>query len=117
MTISERRFGDVTFLELAGRLVFDDGDDDLRSRVNSLVSEGRLKILIGLTGVAYIDSCGVGVLVAKFVSVRRLGGDLRLLGLSPRCQHVLTISGLMKIFQVFEAEPDALASFGWEAPA
>ncbi len=117
MTISERRVGDVTLLEPAGRLVFGDGDDELRSHLNRVVADGRLKIILSLKDVSYIDSCGVGLLVAKFVSVRRLGGDLRLLWLSPRSERVLTISGLIGIFQIFDAEPAALASFGWEGPA
>jgi anti-sigma B factor antagonist len=111
MKLTERRIGDVTLLELKGRLVFDDGDSVLLSRVNELVDEGRVKIIVDLKGITYIDSCGVGVLVAKFVSARRKGGDLRLLSLSPRCEHVMQISGLLNVFETFNSEPDALAAF------
>lgn len=111
MVISERRVGDVTLLDLQGRLVFDDGDEEVRTHVNHLVSEARLKILLSLREVDYIDSCGVGVLIAKFMSLRRRGGDLRLVSISPRCRRVLTISRLLGVFQIFESEQDALASF------
>jgi anti-sigma B factor antagonist len=111
MTLNERRVGDVTLLKLGGRLVFDDGDTALRSRVDELVSEGRLQLVLNLKDVTYIDSCGVGVLVAKFLSVRRHGGDLRLLSLSPRCHHVMEITRLLGIFDTFDSETDALASF------
>jgi anti-sigma B factor antagonist len=111
MRLTERRIGDVTLLELKGRLVFDDGDSVLLSRVNELVEQGRVKIVVNLKDITYIDSCGVGVLVAKFVSARRKGGDLRLLSLSPRAEHVMQISGLLNVFQTFNSEADALAAF------
>jgi anti-sigma B factor antagonist len=111
MTLIERRVGDVTILELNGRLVFDDGDVVLRSRVNKLVDQGRVKILLDLRNVIYVDSCGVGVLIAKYVSARRKGGDVRLMHLSPRCQRVMAISKLLGVFEIFESESDAVASF------
>jgi anti-sigma B factor antagonist len=111
MKLTEHRVGDVTVLELKGRLVFDDGDTVFRVRVNELVDEGRLKIIVNLKGITYLDSCGVGVLIAKFVSVRRNGGDVRLVCLSPRCHHVMKISGLLGVFQIFDSEPDAMESF------
>lgn len=111
MTLRERQVGDVTLLDLIGRLVFDEGDSVLRARVNGLVAQGRLKIVINLRDVTYIDSCGVGVLIAKFVSVRREGGDVKLLHLSPRSHRVIDICGLTKIFETFESETEAIASF------
>jgi anti-anti-sigma factor len=116
MKLVERRIGDVTLLELHGRLVFSDGDSALRSRVNEIVDEGRLKIILDLKNITYIDSCGVGVLIAKFVSVRRKGGDVRLLTLSERSHHVMKISGLLTVFETFTAENDAVASFLDERP-
>lgn len=117
MTIRERPLRDVTVLDLAGRLVFGDGVDELRAHINRLVGEGRRTILLNLKDGTYMDSCGVGLLVAKFVSVRRLGGDLALLCLSARCERVLTISRLTGIFQTFDSEAEALASFAGKAHA
>ena len=97
--ITERRIGDVTVLQLSGRIVLGDGAAELRSRMNDLVDEARLKFLLDLRNVTYIDSFGVGVIAAKYVSVRRKGGDVKLLQLSPRSQHVMQISGLLKIFE------------------
>jgi anti-anti-sigma factor len=59
-----------------------------------------------------LDSFGVGVIAAKYVSVRRKGGDIKLLCLSPRTHHVMRISGLLKIFEAFESEEEGLRSFG-----
>src|SRR5690349_20741190 len=111
MTVTERRIGDVTILRLGGRVVFGDGAPELRARINDLLDEARLKFLLDLRDVTYIDSFGVGVIAAKYVSVRRKGGDVKMLQLSPRTQRVMGISGLLKIFETFESEEDGLRSF------
>jgi anti-anti-sigma factor len=111
LTITERRSGDVTLLELKGRLVFYDGAALLRAHINDLVDQARLKFVLDLQHVTYMDSFGVGVLAAKYVSIRRKGGDVRLLCPSPRCNEVLKVSGLLRIFQTFESEREAVASF------
>lgn len=109
--ITERRIGDVTVLQVAGRVILGDGASELRSRMNDLIDEARLKFLLDLTEVTYIDSFGVGVIAAKYVSVRRKGGDVRFLRLSPRSRRVMRISGLLKIFQSFDSEDEGVKSF------
>lgn len=111
MTITERRVGDVTILDMKGRLALDEGDSTLRARVNALVDQSRLKTVINMQDVTYLDSCGVGALVEKFVTMRRQGGHLKLVHLTPRTHHVLKIAGLLNIFETYESEADALASF------
>lgn len=111
MTLTESRVGDVTLLTLDGRLVYQDGDVLLRARVNALMAEGRLKIVLNLRDVNFIDSCGVGELVSRLVSVRQKGGDVRLLHLSPRSHRVMQISQLLGIFHTFDSEAAAVASF------
>jgi anti-anti-sigma factor len=111
MTLAERPVGDVSLLDLSGRLVLDDGDGLLRERINDLVARGRLKIVVNLRYITYIDSCGLGVLIAKLVSVRNKGGDLKLLHLSPRSHRVFEICKLQNVFEAFDSEPDAIASF------
>ena len=109
--ITEHRIGDVTVLQVTGRVILGDGASELRSRMNDLIDEARLKFLLDLTEVTYIDSFGVGVIAAKYVSVRRKGGDVRLLRLSPRSRRVMRISGLLKIFQSFDSEEEGVKSF------
>jgi anti-sigma B factor antagonist len=111
MTITESRVGDVTLLRVRGRIVFGDGASELRARLNDLLDEARLKFLLDFRDVSYIDSFGVGVIAAKYVSICRKGGAMKLLQLSPRTHRVMHISGLLKIFQSFENEEDALRSF------
>ena len=114
MTLVERRIGDVTVLDLKGRLVFEEGDSILREHINRLVEQGRMNILVNLREVTYVDSCGIGVLVAKFVSLRRKGGDLRFVHVTPRSRRLLEITKLMEIFRIFESEEQAVASFSSE---
>ena len=109
--IVERRIGDVSILTLAGRLVLQEGTDPLRERIDSLIQRGRLDVILDLHGVTYIDSCGVGAVVAKYLNLRRRGGDLKLLNLSERCRHVFTITGLLTVLKPFESEEAAVRSF------
>lgn len=111
MTLTERRLGDVTVLDLKGRLVLEEGDTVLRDCLGRLIEAGRFKIVLNLGEVSYIDSCGIGVLIAKFVSFRRKGGDVRLLHVTARSMHLLEISKLVNVFRMFDSEADAVASF------
>jgi anti-anti-sigma factor len=111
MKLTEREDGEVTLLDLHGRLVLDDGDGLLKDAVNNLVAKGRLQIVVNLRDVTYIDSCGLGALIAKLVSVRNKGGDLKLLHLSPRSHRVFDICKLEHVFESFDAEDEAVASF------
>jgi anti-sigma B factor antagonist len=112
LAIGETHAGDVTLLTLAGRLVADEEDTFFADRVNKLLAAGRIRIVADLREVSSIDSGGVGTLVAKLLSARRRGGDLRLLRPSDRSRRVLEITRLIEVFQVFESEDEALASFG-----
>jgi anti-anti-sigma factor len=116
ITVNERRVGDVTILAVRGRIVFYDGAAILRAHINDLVDEARLKFILDLRDVTYIDSFGVGVIAAKYVSVRRKGGELKLLCPSTRCEQVLGVAGLLRIFESFDSEDQALQSFSGHLP-
>ena len=117
MTITERAVGDVTVLELDGRLVLYEGETDLKTVINDLVSRGRTKIILDLKNVTYIDSAGVGMIIAKYVSVRRAGGDVKLLNLSRRSVRVMTITRLLEVFETFDSEKEAVQSFAVKSGA
>ena len=109
LQIVERRVGEVTFLTLAGRLILDEGENPLRERIDALIREGRTDVVVNLHDVTYLDSCGIGALVAKCVSLRKAGGDLKLLCPSDRCRRVLEITGLMlRVFEVYQTEEEVL---------
>jgi anti-sigma B factor antagonist len=117
MTLKERRVGDVTILELTGRLVIDDGNDQLRESIERHAEQRRPNVVVDLKNVTYIDSCGVGLLIAKYVSLRRKGGDVKLLNLTRRSHHLMEITKLLDVFETFGSEEQALASFTREAQA
>ena len=111
LRIVERQAGDVTILDLSGRLVLDQGDATFRDRVADLMARGKINIVVNLHDVTYIDSAGVGMLVAKMLSVRRAGGDMKLLYLTARSTRVMTITKLLTVFVAFDDEQEAIRSF------
>lgn len=114
LEIAEHAIGDVTVLTLKGRLVLTEAEDPFREHVESLIASGRVKLVMNLTRVTYIDSAGLGMLVAKYVSARRRGGDIRLCHLTPRSTHVMDITRLSCVFRVFDSEDEAVHSFDRE---
>ena len=111
LRIAERNVGGVTILDLAGRLVMDQGDAAFRDCVVNLLERQQKRMIINLQEVTYIDSAGVGILVAKMLSVRRAGGDMKLLHLTTRSNRVMTITKLLTVFEAFDDEEEAIRSF------
>ena len=111
LRIAERVVDGVTILDLTGRLVLDDGDTAFRDCIANLLSRGQNQLLVNLANVTYIDSAGVGMLVAKMLSVRRAGGDMKLLNLTARSNRVMTITKLLTVFEAFDDETEAIRSF------
>lgn len=111
MQITEHAVGDVTVLNLKGRMVLDEGEIPLRQHVDELVQQGRVKLVLDLQDVTYIDSAGLGTLVGKYVSVHRHGGTIKLLHLTPRTAHVMQITHLTRVFESFDSEDEAVRSF------
>jgi anti-sigma B factor antagonist len=114
MRISERREGDITILTLTGRMVLDEGDLALKDHIDDLVRQGRVKLLIDMKGVTFLDSAGIGMLVAKYLSVRRKGGAVKLMNLASRTDRPLSVTRLTTIFEIFDSTEEALRSFGTE---
>jgi anti-sigma B factor antagonist len=111
MEIAERLLDGVAILDLSGRLILSDGEREFRQKVDDLVARGHTRILVNLDGVTYLDSAGVGAVVWKYVTLKRQGGDLRLLNLHVRTHKVLAVTKLLTVLKTFDSEPAALASF------
>jgi len=111
MQIEEREVGNVIVLDLKGKLTLGEGDELLKDKINSLVQQERKAILLNLEGVPYIDSAGLGEIVRTYTTVSRQGGKLKLLHLTKRIQDLLAITKLLTVFETFDSEPEALASF------
>jgi anti-sigma B factor antagonist len=107
-----RESGDVTILDLQGRSTIDGGESELlNSRLKQLVANGVRKLLLNLVNLTQVDSSGVGVMVAAYVSLKRQGGHLKLLCPCGRVLEVLTVFRLPGTIPSFEDEAQALASF------
>ena len=111
MQIEERIVDDVTVLDLKGKMTLGEGDELLKDKINSLVSQGHKKILLNLEAVPYIDSAGLGEIVRTYTSISRQGGKLKLLNVSKRIQDLLVITKLITIFDSYENEGEAVRSF------
>jgi anti-sigma B factor antagonist len=111
ITISERQAGDVTILDMEGKVTIGEGSVALRTTIRRLLGDGKTKILLNLGKVGYIDSSGIGELVSSFTAVNKEQGTLKLLNLTQKIQDLLAITKLLTVFDVFENEDEALASF------
>lgn len=111
LNISERQAGDITILDMNGKVTIGEGSVALRSAIRRLLGEGKNKILLNLGSVGYIDSSGIGELVSSFTAVNKEGGTLKLLNLTQKIQDLLAITKLLTVFDTFDSEADALDSF------
>lgn len=110
MTITERQAGDITVLALSGKLTSDDSGK-LKGKVVSLMDSGRTQIILNLADVTYIDSSGLGEMVSCHTTAKQKGA-VKLAQLGKRIQDLLVMTKLMMVFDVYDSEKEALASFG-----
>ena len=117
MQIDERAIGDVIILDLKGKMTLGEGDELLKDKINSLGLQDKKKILLNLAAVPYVDSAGLGEIVRTYTTVSRLGGSLKLLGLTKRITDLLAITKLLTVFETYDNEADAVRSFSSSASA
>jgi len=109
--ISIREFGDVTILDLRGKSTVNGESELLSGHLKELVAKGVRKLLLNIADLSQVDSSGVGIIIETYVSLRRHGGDLKLLCPGGRVLQVLTVFHLLDIIPSFDDEAHALASF------
>ncbi len=109
--LSTRQVGDVSVVDVAGRITLGEGSSALRENLRDMVSKNQKKILLNLADVSYIDSSGIGELVSGFTTVTNSGGQLKLLNLNKRVKDLLQITKLYTVFDVHEDEAHAIRSF------
>lgn len=108
----EREAGGVTVLELEGRIVLGEESNAFRERVKTLLAAGKTKIVLNMGNVTYIDSAGLGTLVASHQSARTQGATLRLAQLGQKFMELLQVTKLLTVFDVYPTEAEAIKSFG-----
>jgi len=111
MKIETRTVGDITILDCSGKITLGEGTMTVRNTVRDILKNNGKKIILNLGDVNYIDSSGIGELVSTYTTVTNSGGQLKLLNLTKKIQELLQITKLLTVFQVFENEQAALASF------
>jgi anti-sigma B factor antagonist len=111
MKIETRTVGDVTILDCSGKITLGEGTMTVRNKVRDILKSDGKKIILNLADVNYIDSSGIGELVSTYTTVANSGGQLKLLSLTKKIHELLAITKLLTVFQVFDNEQSALASF------
>ncbi len=111
LRIGRRRAGDVTILDLQGDIIIGSGGRELDGALRRLAAGGERKVLLNLAGTRFVDSSGLGHLIACRNLMREKGGQLKLLRLTERVRDVMVITKLVTVFDVFDEEPAALASY------
>src|SRR3954449_5973078 len=111
MQIDEPVVDGVTILDLKGKMTLGEGDELLKDKINSLIHQNQKNLLLNLEGVPYIDSAGLGEIVRTYTTVSRQGGALKLVNLTKRITDLLSITKLLTVFETFDAEKEAVASF------
>ena len=111
MDIKERVVDGVSVLDLSGKIVLGEGDLQVKERIKELLSDGQKRILLNLGDVSYIDSAGLGSLISAYATVKREGGQLKLVNLTKRVQDLLAITKLITVFDTYDDEKAAVTSF------
>jgi len=114
---SVRYTGDIAILDLAGRIVLNDGSATMREAIAKLREAGSTKILLNLAGVSFMDSSGLGELASAFAASNKAGGQLKLVNIPARITDLLRITKLDSVLTSYPSEPEALASFNSAAGA
>ena len=111
MPISERQLGDVTVIDLSGKLSNSDESGHLKEKVTSVFFQGRKQVLINVKDLSYIDSSGLGELVACLATARRNNGEVKICNLGKRVQDLMIMTKLLAVFDVHDSEASALTAF------
>jgi len=111
MTIQERVVGSATVLDLSGKLILGDGDTLLKDKIHSLVFQGRKQVVLNMGAVSYVDSSGLGALVASSVTAKNNGAQVKLVSLTKRLHDLLAIAKLLTVFDSYDSEAEAISSF------
>ena len=115
MELNERIVGEIAFVDVVGSVYGSRGDAKLSDKVRSLTQQGFTRVLVDLGRVTYMDSSGLGDLIEAYASTKKAGGALKLMHVEKRLRDLLTITKLVTVFETFDDEAAAIASFAQAA--
>jgi anti-sigma B factor antagonist len=110
LKLTVRTKDDIVVVDCAGRIVFGEESADLRDTVKMVITQSK-RIILNLSGVSYIDSGGLGTLVALYTTARNSGGSIKLANLTPRVDDLLQVTKLVTVFDVYDSEEKAIEAF------
>lgn len=111
MKIEKRKKSDVLILDLKGKILIGEGIEELREAINTAVKEKESKLLLNFADVPYLDSTGLGEVVRAYTSVKKEGGVVKIINLTNKVRDLLSVTKLITVFETFEEEDKAIASF------
>lgn len=111
MKIIQRNVDDITILDLEGRITIGEGDVAMREAILGLMNIDRTKVILNMARVSYMDSSGVGELLSCLTKVTEAGGNFKLLNISTKIKNLLHIAQILSVFEYFNDEQAAIASF------
>ncbi|MBK5260802.1 MAG: STAS domain-containing protein [Thermoanaerobaculia bacterium] len=111
MKATTRTVNGIEIINLQGKITIGAGDSQLREVITNALNSGKNNVLLDMSGVTTIDSSGIGELVGSYTTVTNRGGKLKLLHLPAKLNELLHVTQLITVFEVYENEPEALASF------
>jgi len=111
MKASSRSVNGIEVIKLDGKITIGSGDQQLREIIGNALSSGKTNILLDMSGVTVIDSSGIGELVGSYTTVTNRGGKLKLLHLPAKLNELLHVTQLITVFEVYENEQEAVASY------
>lgn len=112
LEITEKESSGVTVLVLAGRVTLGEESNKLRTRLKEMLGGGKTRVVLDLAEVKYIDSAGLGTLVAGYTTARSQGASMKLANLTKKFDEQLHITKLVTVFEVYNSVEDAVKSFG-----
>ena len=111
MKLSVRKAKDIIVIDVEGKIVLGDGDVEIKQAVDGLLLKGNKSIILNLARVSYLDSAGLGEIMRCFTTLRRDGGDFKLLSPNQRIIDLFSITKLLNVFDIYDNEPSAIKSF------
>ncbi|MCI0403532.1 MAG: STAS domain-containing protein [Acidobacteria bacterium] len=111
LDIQTREVNGVTVVELVGKIILGEESSALREKIKDLIAGGKTRIVLNLGRISFIDSAGVGTLVSAYTSARSQGGEVKLSSLTKKFRETLQVTRLLTVFEVFDDDPAAIASF------
>lgn len=112
LQITEKESGGITVLTISGRITLGEASHELRTRLKELLTQGKTRVVLDLGNVGYIDSAGLGTLVAGYTSARNAGATMKLSNLTKKIKDQMHITKLVTVFETYDSVDDAVKSFG-----